>query len=146
MRLRLAAVAAVAILLGACATIPVTERDARVIEVIDRFNTVEPSDFITQSGVPFLFNDQVLYAESDLVAILDRLREGGLVIAPRVIANDPARPASADARFDVQVFHDRLPPDARFVTVPSNAGDVTLILAGEANRLPMLVGLVRGRL
>lgn len=145
MRLRLAAVAAVAVLFG-CATIPPAQRDASVIEVVDRFNTVEPSDFIPQSGVPFLFNDQVLYAESDLVAILERLREGGLVISPRIIANESVRPAAADARFDVQVFFDRLPPEARFVVVPSSAGDLTLILAGEANRLPMLVGLVRGRL
>ncbi len=146
MRVRLAAVAAVAVLLGACATIPPAQRDASVVEVIDQFNTAEPGEFITQSGTPFLFNDQVLYADSDLVAILERLREGGLVVSPRVIANESAAPAGTDARFDVHVFYDRLPAEARFVVVPSSSGDLTLIFAGEANRLPMLVGLVRGRL
>ncbi len=146
MRVRLVAVAAVAVLLGACATVPPAQRDASIIEVIDRFNTVDPGEFIPQSGVPFLFNDQVLYAESDLIAIFERLREGGLVISPRVIANVSARKVAEDARFDVRVFFDRLPAEARFVTAPSNAGDITLVFAGEANRLPMLVGLVRGRL
>ncbi len=146
MSIRSAAVVAVAILIGACATVPFSDRDDRVIELIDLFNTALPSDFVEQSGVPFLLNDQVLYAESDLVAVLNRLREGGLLIAPRIASRQEIVPVPADARFDVGVFFDHLPDDARAVVVASNAGDVTLIVGGEANRLPMLFGLVRGRL
>jgi hypothetical protein len=146
MSIRSAAIVAAAILIGACATVPFSDRDDRVIELIDLFNTAPPADFVAQSGVPFLLNDQVLYAESDLVAVFSRLRGSGLLIAPRIVSRQDAVTAPGDARFDVRVFYDHLPADARAVVVPSNAGDVTLIVAGEANRLPILLGLVRSRL
>lgn len=146
MSIRSVAVVAVVALIGACATVPLADQDDPVVTLIDRFNTIPPSEFVAQSGVPFLLNGQILYAESDLAAVLERLRESGLLIAPRVVSRHALGPAAGDRRFDVGVFFDHLPPDARAVVVDSNAGEVTLIVGGEANRLPVLLGLVQGRL
>ena len=146
MRVRLIAACGAVILLSACATLPVPRRDAGVVELIELFNTSAPADFIARSGVPFLFAGQVLYAEADLEAVLTRLRDGGLYVDPGVLSVEPVGPAPQASRFDVAVFFEHLPPNARAIVTASNAGEVTLIVGGGTDRTPMLFGLLRGRL
>lgn len=140
----IAAVFAV-VVLGACATVPPSQQDEKIYQVIDLFNTAAADEFVKQAGVPFLFGEQVLYTESDVAAVLARARASGLIIAPLVVDSVDVGPPPADARFAVEVFYERLPEDARLVVTESTAGDLTLIFGGEANRLPKLLGLVRGR-
>ena len=132
--------------LGACATVPPAQQEGRVVELIDRLNTVPVEEFLPQTGLPFLFVDQVLYAESDVLAVLERLRAGDLVVAPGVVGSFPAGEPPEGARFDVTIFFDRLPDDARLVLVESNAGELTLIVGDEENGLPLLLGIERGRI
>ncbi len=143
MKMRVIGAALAVLLLGACATSP-SLRDERVLELIDRFNTVPAGELVANTGVPFLFDDQVLYAESDVEAVLARVKEAGLVLTPQITASTVAIAPPAASRFDVGVFYDRLPDDARVVTVESTAGTVSLIVGGEADRLPLLLGLKRG--
>jgi len=145
MRIRLIGAAAVVLLLGACASVPPSARDERVVQLIDLFNTVAAENLGDNLGTPFLFEDEVLSAPADVVAVLARAQEAGLVIAPIVVARSDDPTAPADARFDVAVFYDRLPDDATTIVAESNAGDVTLIVGGEAGGLPRLLGLKRGR-
>ena len=145
MRIRLIGAAVAVLLLGACASVPPSARDERVVQLIDLFNTVAAEDLAGNLGTPFLFEDEVLSAGADTVAVLARTQEAGLVIAPFVVARSDEPAAPDGARFDVAVFYDRLPEDARLVVAESNAGDVTLIVGGEADGLPRLLGLKRGR-
>jgi hypothetical protein len=145
MKMRLIGAALAVLLIGACATVPPSQKDDKVLELVDRFNTVPSGDFVANSGLPFLFGDQVLYAESDLEAVLRRAKEAGLVLTPQIVGSTDVPPRPADARFDVGVYYDELPEDARLVIVESTAGAVSLIVGGEGGRLPLLLGLVRGR-
>lgn len=142
-RLLLAGVAMA--VLGACATVPPSQQEGRVVELIDRLNTYPVAELADQTGMPFLFVDQVLYAEADVLAVLARLREGELVVAPQIVTSVPADGAPEGARFDVGVFYDRLPGDARHVLVESNAGELTLLVGGEGGGLPLLLGIRRGQ-
>lgn len=141
--MRVIGTAVAVLLIGACATAP-SQRDGRVLELIDRFNTLPAGELVANTGVPFLLDDQVLYAESDVEAVLARVKEAGLVLTPQIDASTGAVAPPASARFDVGVFHDRLPDDTRIVTVESTAGPVSLVVGGKANRLPLLLGLKRG--
>jgi len=145
MRYRLIGAVFAVLLLGACATVPPSRSDENVVQLIDRFNTIAAEDFVVSVGVPFLFGEQVLYTESDVIAVLSRLQEAGLVIAPVIVGSSDSPIAPADARFDVNVFYDRLPDDTRLIIAESNAGDVTLLVGGEADGLPQLLALERGR-
>ncbi|MFP4114879.1 MAG: hypothetical protein ACOC2Y_09130 [Spirochaetota bacterium] len=132
-------------LLASCATVPPAQQDDRVIEMIDIFNTLPAQEFAEYAGVPFLFDEQVLYSSSDVTAVLDRAREAGLIVAPQIVGSAPAGAAPEGARFDVGLFYERLPEDARYVVVESTADVVTLIMGGEVDGLPQLLGIVRGR-
>jgi len=145
MRYRLIGAVFAVLLLGACATVPPSRSDENVVQLIDLFNTTAAEDFIVNASVPFLFGEEVLSTESDVIAVLARLQEAGLVIAPVIVGSADTIEAPADARFDVNVFYDRLPDDARLIITESNAGDVTLIVGGEADGLPQLLALERGR-
>jgi hypothetical protein len=145
MRIRLIGAATAVLLLGACATVPPSSDDAKVVELIDLFNTVAAEELVGYVGVPFLFDDEVLATESDVVAVLARVQEAGLVVAPVITGDSDDPSAPADARFDVGVFYERLPDDARLILAESNAGDVALIVGDEADGLPQLLALFRGR-
>jgi hypothetical protein len=133
------------IVLASCATVPPAQQDERVIELIDLLNTLPPREFAAYAAVPFLFGEQVLYAQNDVVAVLGRLQENGLIVAPQIVGSRAELGVPGEARFDVGVFYDRLPPDARAVVTESNAGIVTLLVGAEAQGLPKLIGIVRGR-
>lgn len=135
----------VLLVLASCATVPPSQQDDRVIELIDRYNTLPAAEVVELATVPFLFGDQILYSQADLEAVIGRLQDGGLVIAPVITGSTTDVVVQADARFDVGVFYDRLPEDARLVVADSNAGPVSLIVGGERDGLPLLYGLMRGR-
>jgi hypothetical protein len=144
MRLRiLGAVVAVAVLLGACATIPPSQNEEKLIELIDRFNTLPAGEFTELASVPFVFGDQVLYSSGDVEAVLARVKASGLVLTPVITGISASVSLAGSQRFDVGVFQDRLPDDAREVLVDSTAGPVTLLVGGESNGLPMLMGIQR---
>lgn len=144
MKMRVIGAALAVLLIGACVTAP-SQQDDRVLELIDRYNTVPAGEFVANTGVPFLFDGQVLSAESDVEAVLARVKEAGLVLTPQIVSSTLAIAPPAASRFEVGIFYDRLPEDARIVTVDSTAGRVSLILGGEAGRLPLLLGLKRGQ-
>lgn len=146
MRIRVIASVFAVLLLGACATVPPSQVDEKVVELIDAVNTRPVDELPGYTGMPFLFGDQVLYAQADVSAVLERARDAGLVIAPVIVGSASAPEKPADARFDVGLFYDRLPPDARLILVDSKAGELSLIVGDESNGLPRLLGLVRGRL
>lgn len=145
MKLRLIGALLAVLLLASCATVPPSRQDEKVYEVIDLLNTLSAEEFAVYAGVPFLFGENVLSSQSDVIAVLERLKASGLVVAPEIVGEADALSAPAGARFAVDVFYDRLPPDARLVIADSNAGELTLFLGGEAERLPQLLGIVRGR-
>ena len=145
MKVRLIGALLAVLLLASCATVPPSRQDEKVYEVIDLFNTLPAEEFAVYAGVPFLFGENVLSTESDVIAVVERVKESGLVIAPEIVGEADALSAPAGARFAVEVFYDRLPEDARLVIVESTAGELTLFLGGEAERLPQLMGIVRGR-
>jgi hypothetical protein len=148
MRIRFGVVAVLVLaglLLGACATVPPSQQDERVIELIDLFNTLPAEELAVYTGLPFLFDEQVLYSQADVTAVLARLREAGLIVAPEITGSTGSITAPAGCRFDVGVFYDRLPSDARLVIAQSNAGDLSLIVGDQTEGLPRLLGIVRGR-
>ena len=144
MKLRVIGIFAIAALLGACATVPPSERDDRVADVIALLSDAPIVAVVEQASLPFLFTDQVVYSESDLTAVLTRFRAAGVAIDPVPVASVSAPGAPASARFDVEVFYDRLPDDARFVRVETGAGPMTIIVGGNRNRRPLLMGILRG--
>lgn len=144
MKMRVIGAALAVLLIGACVTAP-SQRDGRVLELIDRFNTVAAGELVANTGVPFLFDDQVLYAQADVEAVLARVKEAGLALTPQIASSTAVVEPPAASRFDVGIFYDRLPEDARIVTVESTAGPVSLIVGGKADRLPLLLGLKRGQ-
>lgn len=145
MKIRFVGAALAVLLIGACATMPPSQNDEKVVTLVERFNTAPAEDLVSQARLPFLFQEQVLYAEADLQAVLYRVKEAGLVLDPQFVSPPAVPQRPADPRFDVGVFYDELPEDARLVIVESNAGPVSLIVGGEADRLPLLLGIVRGR-
>lgn len=133
------------LLLAACATAPPAQDDVRVIELIDQFNTTDAVGVLDYTGLPFLFGDEVLYSETDLEPVLVRVKEAGLIISPEIVGSTASIAVPDGARYDVGLFFERLPDGARLVVTPSTAGEVTLVLAGAADGLPLLRGIVRGR-
>lgn len=145
MKTRAIGILAPLLLLAACATAPPAQDDTRVIELIDRFNTTSGVGLADYAELPFLFGDEVLYSETDLRPVLARVKEAGLILSPEIVGSTTSIAAPDGSRFDVALFFDRLPDDARLVVTPSTAGDVTLVLAGAADGLPLLRGIVRGQ-
>lgn len=131
-------------LLAGCATIPPSQDEARVVALVG-FVEEEPVDaVVSQSRIPFLFQDQIIYSQADLSAVLTRLRAGGLTLAPESAQIDMYPMFSGDLRFDQQVFADELPEDARVVTVSSSAGTIELLVGGSQDGMPLLLGIQRG--
>ncbi len=144
MKPRMIAIAAVAVLISACATVPPSTRDDRVADVIGLLADAPIPSVVEQASLPFLFTDQVVSSESDLTAVLTRFRSAAVTIDPVPGASTPAPGAPSGSRFDVAVFYDRLPDDARFVRVETGAGPLTIIVGGSRNRRPLLMGILRG--
>jgi hypothetical protein len=131
-------------LLAGCATIPPSQDADRVISLVE-FIDSEPVDAVVdQSQIPFLFQDQIVYSQADLSAVLTRLRANGLSLDPQSAQIDSYPMLAGDLRFDQQVFADNLPEDARLVVVSSSAGRIELIVAGSQDGLPLLLGIQRG--
>lgn len=131
-------------LLAGCATIPPSQDEDRVVALVG-FVDEEPVDsVVSQSRIPFLFQDQIIYSQADLSAVLTRLRAGGLTLAPESAQIDMYPVFSGDLRFDQQVFADELPEDARVVTVSSSAGTIELLVGGSQDGMPLLLGIQRG--
>ena len=141
MRVRILGAVVLVLILGACATIPPSQDETRVLQLIDLFNT--QTELIDQTGLPFLFGEEVLYASADVAAVLSRVKASGLVLTPDIAGNTDAIVITGTDRFAVEVYADGLPPDARQILVPSTAGTISLIVGGEANGLPLLLGLQR---
>lgn len=143
MRARTLGVIALVLVLGACATIPPSQDDAKVLELIDLFNQSTATAIVDQTSLPFLFQGEVLYATADVEAVLGRLKSNGLSLTTQIVGVSDSVSVGADARFATTVFGDELPDDAREVLVPSTAGTLSLIVGGEANGLPLLMGIQR---
>ena len=143
---RLLLVAAATAVLSACATVPAARYEARIGELTGAVNAGPAEAVVALSAVPFLFGGEVLWAESDLEAVVSRLLESGLRLGPAVESIRPLSGAPEGVRLAVAAFSDRLPRDARAVEGASNAGTVTLITGGRRGRLPVLYGIVRGSL
>ena len=143
MRLRLLGILSAVLLVAACATIPPSADDEKVLELIDLWNTLPATELVGQVGDPFLFGSQVLYSQSDVEAVLARAKANGLVLTAEIVGSSSAIVIDGTERFDVGVFADRLPPDARQILVASPAGTVSLIIGGESNGLPQLLGVQR---
>ena len=151
MKLRFLGAGLLVLLLGACATVPPSYRDERVRQVVSLLIDAPIDAVVEQSSIPFLFTDQVVSSQADLVAVLGRFRATGVTLEPlsdAAASDSLVRPprTGADSRFDVKVFYDRLPDDARLVQVESSAGPLLLILGGERGRRPLIMGILRGTL
>ncbi len=143
MRLRLLGILAAVLLVAACATIPPSADDDKVLELVDLWNATSAAEFSSRVGNPFLFGTQVLSSSADIEAVLARAKANGLLLTPEIVGSSDSVSVDGVDRFGVGVFAEQLPPDARHVLVPSTAGTVSLIVGGEAEGLPMLLGIQR---
>ena len=151
LRLVLAALAAV-ILISACATVPPSQQENRVAQLIDLINSDATGidEVVAQTNTPFLFQSELVVRSADVEIIWQRFRDEGVRFVPSAVPNRPASPSDymniAD-RFDLKVFFSSdgyVSDDAVWVTLDSSAGPFDLLIGGSENRLPMVLGLVGG--
>ncbi|MFP4376109.1 MAG: hypothetical protein ACLFP4_03610 [Spirochaetales bacterium] len=144
MRRSLFAAAAAALLAIGCATSPPTFRQDDISSVVEAFNNASVPAVAEHVRLPFLVEDQPVYSEADFTAVLERLRESGLVLdVPSLeLRSVPAAPAGA--RFALGVYYDELPENAQAAVMNSTVGTVTILVGGNDEGRPQLLGIYRG--
>jgi len=94
--------------------------------------------------LPFLVEDQPVYSEADFVAVLERLRETGLVLDVPSLVLQPVPSVPPEARFALGVYFDELPKNAQAAVMNSTVGPVTVLVGGNDDGRPQLLGIYRG--
>lgn len=150
MKLRLLAAAAlVAVLLGACATVPPSQNENRVGELIGMINEASVRDLVEQSHVPFFFDAELLVRAADVELMWDGLRSAGFQIVPSGFALEPAAPADfrrIASTFDMESFFSPdgyFPGGAGWLVADSSIGQVLVLLGEKSGRTPVIYGIAR---
>lgn len=150
MKIRLLAAAALAaVLLGACATVPPSQNEGRVGELIGMINDASVDELAAQSHVPFFFDAELLVRTADVELMWDGLRNAGFQVSPSGFALEPAAPADfrrIASTFDIESFFSPdgyFPGGAGWLVADSSIGQVLVLLGEKSGRRPVIYGIAR---
>jgi hypothetical protein len=115
-----------------------------VASAVEVFNNASISVVAERVRLPFLMEDQPVYSEADFTAVLERLRATGLVLDVPSLELQPVPPAPPEARFAVGVYYDELPENTQAAVMNSTVGRVTILVGGDDEGRPQLLGIYRG--
>jgi hypothetical protein len=147
----LAAAALVVLALSACVSVPPSENEGRVVELIELINDGSVEELVGQSHAPVFFDAELVVRRADIELMWSGLKDAGFEVSPVGFALEPA--TSSDFRrvadtFDMESFFSPdgfFPDDAGWVIVDSSAGQLMLLIGGSSGSLPLIFGIARVR-
>ncbi len=136
----------VAVVLAACQTVPVPQREGRIRAVVDIITTAPVEEVVAYSQTPFVFDSELLVLESDLDLIWTRLRAAGFDLKDAEIVQISPLTADSYAEFaesyEMRIFFEEyLSADGAVVRVRNGSGEYLLLLDDSRKRTPLLYGL-----
>lgn len=139
------------VLLGACMSVPPSQNEGKVAELIEMINDGSVEVLVAQSHAPFFFDAEMLVRSADIELMWSGLRAAGFEVAPSGFAVEPA--TSSDYRqiadtFDMEAFFSPdgyFPDDAGWVVADSSTGELMILLGDRIGDLPVIFGIARVR-
>ncbi len=136
----------VAVVLAACQTVPVPQREGRIRAVVDIITTSPVEEVVAYSQTPFAFDSELLVLESDLDLLWTRLRAAGFDLKDAEILQIDPITENSYAEFAVSYemrtfFEEYLSADGAVVRVRNGSGEYLLLLDDSRNRTPLLYGM-----
>lgn len=136
----------VAVVLAACQTVPVPQREGRIRAVVDIITTAPVEEVVAYSQTPFAFDSELLVLESDLDLLWTRLRAAGFDLKDAEIVQISPLTEDSYAEFaesyEMRIFFEEyLSADGAIVRVRNGSGEYLLLLDDSRKRTPLLYGL-----
>ncbi|TVR89805.1 MAG: hypothetical protein EA428_09480 [Spirochaetaceae bacterium] len=143
---RIVVLSIVAVVLAACQTVPVPQREGRIRAVVDIITTAPVEEVVAYSQTPFAFDSELLVLESDLDLLWTRLRAAGFDLKDAEIMQISPLTEDSYAEFaesyEMRIFFEEyLSADGAVVRVRNGSGEYLLLLNDSRKRTPLLYGL-----
>ena len=136
----------VVLLLSACATLPVAQREARIERLLDGLNEEGLEEVLPATGSPFLLDREILILDRDIETMWTNLRKVGFSFAEYEIRSVEPVEEESFRRFgtsmDVETYFSKyLPEGAAVVSVDTRHGSFLLLTGGKVAGAPQLYGM-----
>lgn len=146
MRIRFLLLIAAVVLISSCATVPVAQRESRIMALVDRINGDSLTRVVEVTSVPFVLDREILALEADVRTMWSNMRDAGFVLVnPKIDEIIPLRSESYK-RFgdtmDMRVFFEKyVPEDATLVRINSDNGDFLFVLGDRFWGVPRMYAM-----
>lgn len=132
--------------LSSCATVPVAQREGRIMALVDRINGDSLTRIVEVSSVPFVLDREILALETDVRTMWANLRDAGFVLVNAEIEEIMPLRSGSYKRFgdtmDMRVFFDDyVPDDATLVRIGSDNGDFLFVLGDRFWGVPRMFAM-----
>ena len=131
---------------GACATVPPAQDEARVDELVDVVNELDPERMLEQSARPFLFDSEIIELSNDLYVMWRSVYSSGFSLPNARI--ESIREVNSETwrdygdNLEMRAYFERhVPEDATIARVRAQQAGFDLILADERDGMPKVYGL-----
>lgn len=147
-KLRIFSVLSVVVIAASCATVPPSQQEDPVLEVLQFIETSQTENLVQHSGVPFLLDAEIVEAESDIAVFWHLLSERGYQFpSPHVdgitAVNEDSYLLFGDS-MEVRVFFERyVPDDAAVAEVTAGNNRYRFLFANRVDgrgSLPLVYG------
>lgn len=146
MKISSIALVATLALLASCTSAPHVQKERDVMRLVDLINAGGVQGIQGLAAVPFAFDSEILYLESDVERLWVNLSESSFLMEnARMVSSEPVNPESwtSFARsFDMQNFFSKYTGrDTSLVTVDSDDGRYLLLLERKIKGYPRVRGM-----
>jgi len=146
MRTRLLFLTVVVLLASSCATVPVAQRENRIMALVDRINGDSLTRVVEVTSVPFVLDREIIALEGDVRTMWANLREAGFMLVNAEIEEIIPMRSGSYERFgttmDMRVFFDTyVPEDATLVRIGSDNGDFLFVLGDRFWGVPRMYAM-----
>lgn len=146
MRTRLLVLTVVVLLASSCATVPVAQRENRIMALVDRINGDSLARVVEVTAVPFVLDREIIALEGDVRTMWANLREAGFMLVNAEIEEIIPMRSGSYERFgttmDMRVFFDTyVPDDATLVRIGSDHGDFLFVLGDRFWGVPRMYAM-----
>ncbi|MCF7928548.1 MAG: hypothetical protein K9L68_06215 [Spirochaetales bacterium] len=128
-----------------CTTVPYSQQDFKVKEVVELINEGRSERLIQLSKLPFLFDGEILLRERDVATLWNNLAESGfqmkdVQIGEPVPAGKDDYPPFADTMEVRTFFKKYITEDASIVKINASNGEFYLLLGDKLDDMPKIIG------
>ena len=132
--------------LSSCTTIYMNESKSAAEEVVDSLNRGDSSLPIHMSRVPFVFDGEIIIAETSVSKVWNGLVKAGFIVTNPVITSISPVVSTDYALFrsswEMEMFFKRNIPEFSYkVTIEGIDGEVLMLISREKTRNYALIGL-----